>query len=78
MLSSILKSERAITVNIQIIRTFTRLRRMIAGYDELRLKVEAMERQYDGQFQNVFEALRGLLAEPDAGEEQIGFRTSDA
>lgn len=74
MLSSILKSERAIAINIQIIRTFTRLRYMIAGYNELRLKVEAMEKQYDGQFQSVFEALRGLLVESETEENEIGFR----
>jgi hypothetical protein len=76
MLSSVLRSERAITVNIQIIRTFTRLRELLAENADLRLKVEELEKHYDGQFEAVFEAIRQLLAVPESGQEEIGFRTT--
>ena len=73
MLSSVLKSERAIQVNIQIIRTFCRLREVLIGHEELRLKLEALEKTYDEQFKFVFDALRGLLKEP-AETTEIGFK----
>ena len=65
MLSSILNSKRAIQVNIQIMRTFTQLREMLAGNKELRRKIEEMEKKYDSQFKVVFDALRKLFAPPD-------------
>jgi hypothetical protein len=74
MLSSILKSERAIMVNIQIIRTFTKLREMILENDQLRRKLEVMEKQYDEQFKMVFDALRRLLEDDGAPKPEIGFR----
>jgi hypothetical protein len=74
MLSSVLKSERAILVNIQIIRTFTKLREMISENDYLRRKLEAMEMQYDKQFKIVFDALRRVLAEEDEPKPEIGFK----
>ncbi|MEF3691465.1 MAG: ORF6N domain-containing protein [Candidatus Moraniibacteriota bacterium] len=61
MLSSVLRSKRAIQVNIQIMRTFTKIREMIISNKELRLKIEALERKYDNKFQIVFDAIRGLL-----------------
>ena len=73
MLSSVLNSERAILVNIQIIRTFTKLRDMIAHHAELRDKLEALEMRYDEQFKIVFDAIRRLLAEEDAPKTEIGF-----
>ena len=73
MLSSVLKSERAIQVNIQIIRTFCRLREVLIGHEELRLKLEALEKTYDEQFKIVFDALRGLLKDP-AETTEIGFK----
>ena len=54
MLSSVLKSERAIQVNIQIMRTFTRLRQMIMSHKELKDRIEKMEKKYDRQFQIIF------------------------
>lgn len=74
MLSSVLKSERAILVNIQIIRTFTKLREMISENDYLRRKLETMEMQYDEQFKIVFDALRRVLTEEDELKPEIGFR----
>jgi len=64
MLSSVLNTERAIGVNIQIMRTFTRLRRFLLNNAELRRKLEALEKKYDDQFKNVFAAIRALMASP--------------
>jgi hypothetical protein len=73
MLSSVLNSERAIIVNIQIMRTFTRLREIIASHKELARKLEAMEKKYDSQFKVVFEAIRQLMAPPIKPKRKIGF-----
>jgi len=73
MLSSILNSERAIQVNIQIMRIFTKLRKMLSSHEELRQKIEAMEAKYDEQFQVVFEAIKQLLQEDDQPKRKIGF-----
>jgi hypothetical protein len=73
MLSSVLNSERAIQVNIQIMRTFTRLRELLAGHADLRRKIEELERRYDGQFRAVFEAIRGLIDAPARKIRKIGF-----
>lgn len=61
MLSSVLNSERAISVNIQIMRTFTKLREMLATHKELKQKIEEMEKEYDAQFKIVFDAIRQML-----------------
>jgi len=58
MLSSVLNSPRAIQVNIQIIRTFTKLREMIAGYIDLRQQIEDMEKKYNSRFKGVFDAIK--------------------
>lgn len=73
MLSSVLNSERAILVNIQIIRTFTRLRELLATHEELRLKLESLEKKYDEQFKIVFDAFRRLLDAENEEKSQIGF-----
>lgn len=74
MLSSVLNSERAILVNIQIMRTFGKMRSMLAGYEELRARIQDMEANYDEQFRIVFEALRQLLEPPDPGPaRRMGF-----
>lgn len=75
MLSSVLNSERAIHVNIQIIRTFTRLREMLSENDVLRQKIELMEKQYDEQFQIVFDAIRRLLSDQETETPPIGFQS---
>ncbi|KKP67512.1 MAG: hypothetical protein UR66_C0009G0093 [Candidatus Moranbacteria bacterium GW2011_GWE1_35_17] len=78
MLSSVLKSKRAIQVNIQIMRTFTKIREMIISNKELRLKIEAMERKYDNKFQSVFDAIKRILItqvkEKPERKNKIGFR----
>lgn len=74
MLSSVLNSERAIQVNIQIMRAFTQLRRMLLTNVDLRRKIEAMEKKYDKQFAVIFQAIRELLEPPEKPKHQIGFR----
>ena len=73
MLSSVLNSERAIQVNIQIMRAFTMLRSMLATHDDLRRKIEDMEAKYDKQFHIVFQAIKQLLKEDDQPKRKIGF-----
>ena len=72
MLSSVLNSKRAILVNIQIMKTFTRLRQILATHKELREKIEQMERKYDKQFKVIFEYIKSLL-NGDKGKGKIGF-----
>jgi hypothetical protein len=76
MLSSVLKSERAIAANVQIIRTFVKLREMIISNKELRIKIEEMERKYDKRFRVIFDTLRSLLEnnKKEENAEPIGFR----
>ncbi len=73
MLSSVLNSERAIQVNIQIMRTFSRLRKMLQSHRKLREKVEQMEKRYDRQFEIVFRAIKQLIKEEEKPRRQIGF-----
>lgn len=75
MLSGVLNSPRAIAVNIQIIRTFTKLREFLTENEQLRLKIEAMEQKYDKHFKIIFDAIRQLLKEPSASSEEIGFKS---
>ena len=77
MLSSVLNSDRAVLVNIQIMRAFTRLRQMVAANDDLRRKIEAMERKYDDQFRVVFEAIKQLLKEDESPVKKIGFKVKN-
>jgi hypothetical protein len=73
MLSSVLNSKRAIFVNIQIMRTFAKLREFLASHKDLRQKVEAMEKRYDRQFKVVFDAIKALINEPPKKRSRIGF-----
>lgn len=73
MLSSVLNSERAIQVNIQIIRTFTKLRQMLSTHEELKKKIESMEKKYDSQFKIVFDAIRELITDELKPKRKIGF-----
>ena len=77
MLSSVLRSPRAVEVNIAIMRTFVQLRRLMDSNRELARKIDAMERKYDEQFTVVFDAIKQLIAEDDARKSQpkrrIGF-----
>ncbi len=73
MLSSVLRSTRAVQVNIEIMRAFVRLRRMLASHAELARKLDELEKKYDAQFRIVFEAIRELMAPPEPDRPQIGF-----
>lgn len=73
MLSGVLNSDRAIAVNIQIMRAFTQLRRMFLTNVNIRRKIEEMERKYDKQFQIVFNALKKLFEEPPKPKGKLGF-----
>jgi len=73
MLSSVLNSKRAILVNIQIIRTFTKLRKLLMSHEDLKRKIIAMEEKYDSQFKIVFDAIRELLTPPEKPKRRIGF-----
>ena len=76
MLSSVLKSERAIQVNIQIMRTFTKIREMLVGNKDLQEKIDKLESKYDSQFTVVFKAIKKLLVEPESSKKSpIGFTT---
>ena len=73
MLSSVLRSERAIQVNIEIIRAFVRLRRILASHAALARKLDALEKKYDAQFKVVFDAIRELMKPPEPKKRPIGF-----
>lgn len=73
MLSGVLNSDRAIQVNIAIMRTFIKLRSMIATHKEMKNKIDAMEKKYDKQFKVVFTALKHLFEEPEQSKTVIGF-----
>jgi hypothetical protein len=73
MLSSVLNSERAILVNVQIMRAFVKLRRVGLTYAGLRHKIEDMEKKYDGQFGVVFKAIKKLMEPPERPKRAIGF-----
>ena len=74
MLSSVLRSQRAIHVNIAIMRAFVNLRRMIASHKGLARRLNALEQKYDGQFAEVFERIRELMDESDEPKRRIGFQ----
>ena len=75
MLSSVLRSKRAVQVNIEIMRAFVRLRQILATHKELARKLDEMEHKYDRQFAVVFDALRALMEPPKRPKKQIGFHT---
>jgi Ni,Fe-hydrogenase III large subunit len=75
MLSSVLRSRRAVQVNIAIMRTFVKLREILASNELLRRKIESMERKYDEQFRTVFSVLEKMLAEPEKPKQPFGFHS---
>ena len=74
MLSSVLRSKRAVLVNIEIMRAFVRLRRLLASHAELARKLDELEKKYDRRFAVVFEAIRRLMKPPGERRERIGFK----
>jgi hypothetical protein len=75
MLSSILHSDRAVQVNIAIMRAFLQLRAMLATHEDLRRKIAEMEKRYDSEFHAVFATLRQMLETPIPPKRQIGFHS---
>jgi len=73
MLSSVLNSERAVLVNIAIMRAFVKLREMIASHKDLARRLDALEKKYDVQFKVVFDAIRQLMEPPKTKRRRIGF-----
>lgn len=73
MLSSVLRSKRAILVNVQIIRAFVQMRDLLLKNRDLSLRIESLEKQYDEQFKIVFAAIRRLMAEDEQPKPAIGF-----
>ena len=73
MLSSVLKSQKAIEVNILIMRAFVKLREMIASNKDLAKRLDALEQKYDTQFKIVFDAIRQLMTPPEPKQKKIGF-----
>jgi len=76
MLSSVLRSDRAVQVNIAIMRAFVQLRSMLATHEELRRKIEEMERKYDARFQAVFATIKQMLETPNPMRRAIGFHAA--
>ncbi len=77
MLSSVLNSERAIAVNIEIMRAFVRLRQILTSHADLARKLEALEKRYDAQFRVVFDAIRQLMTLPERPRRSIGFKVQE-
>ena len=78
MLSSVLKSGRAVQVNIAIMRAFVKLREMLASHADLARKLAEMEKKYDAQFRVVFDAIRELMSPKVPPRRGIGFTTGEA
>ncbi len=77
MLSSVLRSTRAVQVNIEIMRAFVRLRQMLSSHKDLERRLVALEKKYDEQFRVVFDAIRALMASPDKPPKRIGFEVKE-
>jgi hypothetical protein len=78
MLSSVLRSERAVLVNVEIMRAFVRLRRILITHADLARKLEELEKKYDAQFRVVFDAIRELMTPSEPAEKRrIGFRADE-
>ena len=74
MLSGVLKSERAVKVNISIMRAFVKLREMLSSNKELAKRLDEIEEKYDKQFKVVFDAIRSLMTQDDKPKRKIGFK----
>lgn len=74
MLSSVLRSERAIHVNIQIMRTFTKIREMMVNNKDLQQRIDKLEEKFDGKFKVVFNAINALLTESEEPKSEMGFK----
>jgi hypothetical protein len=77
MLSGVLKSKRAVSVNIEIMRAFVKLRRILASHARLARRLDEMEEKYDKKFAVVFEAIRKLMESPETPRKRIGFEVKE-
>jgi len=78
MLSSVLRSKRAVRVNIEIMRAFVQLRQMLSSHADLARKLEALEKRYDAQFKVVFDVIRDLMTPPEPSKKRsIGFTSGE-
>lgn len=77
MLSSVLKSERAVRVNMEIMRAFVRLRQALASQEELGRRLDDLEQKYDEQFGLIFQAIRELMVPPDPPKRPFGFTSPE-
>jgi len=77
MLSSVLRSKRAVQVNVEIMRAFVRLRKILASHADLSRKLEGLEKKYDSQFKVVFDAIRQLMTQPESSRKKIGFQVKE-
>ncbi len=77
MLSSVLKSQKAVDVNISIIRAFILLRQMAVSHKELFKKIEELQKKYDKNFEEVYEALNSLLSPPEKPRKRVGYKHFD-
>jgi hypothetical protein len=75
MLSSVLRSKRAVRVNVEVVRAFVRLRQLLATHSELAKRLDELERKYDKQFAVVFDAIRKLMSPPQLPAKEIGYHT---
>ncbi len=78
MLSSVLRSERAVQVNIAVVRAFVKLREMLSTHKDLARKLDELEQRYDAQFKVVFDAIRQLMSQPEKPKRQIGFQVKES
>ena len=74
MLSSVLNSKRATQVNIQIMRTFIKMREMLVAHKDILKRVEEMEKRYDRQFRVVFQTIKKMMSPPNTSKRKIGFK----
>jgi hypothetical protein len=77
MLSSVIRSRRAVQVNVEIMRAFVRLRRILAENAGLSQRLDELEKKYDVQFKVVFDTIRSLMQTPEPKKKRIGFVTDD-
>lgn len=77
MLSSVLKSQRAIEMNVAIVRTFVTLRKVTLNYADILQQIERLEDKYDGQFQEVYAVLKQLIDPPETPKKRIGYKRKD-
>ena len=78
MLSSVLRSDRAVQVNVEIMRAFVRLRSLLATHADLARKMDQLEKKYDAQFKVVFDAIRALMEPPATGRKKpVGYLTEE-